>query len=159
MSACALAAFSCAGCDAYAVSAGPILARRQHELTATLLCFGSISHPTTAPAYSRWLVRTFASDLTCASPPALHTLMASSEGGPWPASSSVILASRAGGQPPCPTRGLSTYPCFRASLVVWQALQHTPGCRCACGHMHLRCILVHLSGRVYDSQLTQFLSL
>ena len=147
------------GCDAHAVFVGPILACRQPALTATLLCSGSISHPTTALAYLRWLVRTFASDLTCTSPAALHTPFASSEGGPWPPSSSVILAFRAGGQPPCPTRGLSTYPCFRAFLVAWQAFQQTPGCRSAWGHVYLRCILVQLSGRVYNSQLEQLLSL
>ena len=64
------------GCDALAVSVGPILARRQPALTATLLYFGSISHPTTALLYSRWRVRTSALDLTCASPAALHTPLA-----------------------------------------------------------------------------------
>ena len=147
------------GCDALAVSVGPILARRQPALTATLLSFGSISHPTTALLYSRWRVRTSALDLTCASPAALHTPLALSQRGSWPPSSSVILASRAGGQPPCPTRGLSTYPCFMAFLVAWEAFQHTPACRSAWGHAYLSCILVQLSGRVYGLQLKPLLSL
>ena len=148
-----------AGCDAHAVSVEPTLAGRQPALTATQLCSGSISHPTTAPAYSRWLVRTFASDLTHASPAAVHAPIASSEGGPWPPSTSVILASRAGGQPPCLFRGLLTYPCFRALLVARQACQRTPGCESAWKQVYLGFILVQLSGRVYYSQLKQFLSL